>query len=255
MADSENKAISYKTLSLKSRMVRAIKGNVCCKYFISLIKNLEKKKIERLRKPYIELMSGYIDKDTTMICSNCFAGRVMQDLGMKYSTPTVGLYFWAEDYIEFLTNLDYYLKDAKLEFVELSKNKLGNERRANWEHWYPIGLLGGKVEIHFLHYYSVEEATEKWYRRAKRINWNKLVIFGFEQNLCNDDHIRQFDKLTFTRKFFFSTKDIPDCRSNIYVPEFEEKGEIGDPYKNGHIIYKHLIDYCNQQVAKDSNIC
>ena len=53
-------------------------------------------------------------------------------------------------------NLHHYLTKAKIEFVEHSKYPVGDERRAAWSHWYPIGLLNGKVEIHFLHYYSGE---------------------------------------------------------------------------------------------------
>lgn len=91
---------------------------------------------------------------------------------MEYNSPTLGLYFMYPDYIEFLQHLEYYLKEAKIEFVEHSKYPLGDQRRAERSiahHWYPIGLLGGKVEIHFLHYHTEEEAAAKWYRRAQRI--------------------------------------------------------------------------------------
>ena len=109
------------------------------------------------RKPYISQVRQMIDDDTSIITSNCFAGRIMQDLGMKYNTPTLGLYFMYPDYIEFLQHLEYYLTEAKIQFVEHSKYPLGDERRADWtnkKHWYPIGLLDGKVEVHFLHYHS-----------------------------------------------------------------------------------------------------
>ena len=42
----------------------------------------------------------------------------MQDIGMQYNTPTLGLYFFAADYIEFLQHLEYYLKDSKLYFKD-----------------------------------------------------------------------------------------------------------------------------------------
>ncbi len=74
------------------------------------------------------------------------------------------------------------------------------------KHWYPIGQLDGKVEIHFLHYHTEEEAAEKWYRRAKRVNFNKLMILGMEQNLCTEQDIINFDSLPFENKYFFSTK-------------------------------------------------
>ncbi len=193
------------------------------------------------RHPYLNILRQYITPNTSIISSNCFAGRIMQDLGMQYNTPTLGLYFWATDYIEFLQHLKYYLSEAKITFVEHSKYTLGDERRANWKHWYPIGLLDNNVEIHFLHYYSEEEASEKWYRRTNRVNFDDLFIIGMEQNLCSEKEIYDFDKLPFEKKYIFTTKQI-NLPSNIFMKEFEKNGEVGDPYKKGHLFYKYLTN-------------
>ena len=166
----------------------------------------------------------------------------MQDLGMKYTTPTLGLYFMYPDYIEFLNNLEFYLKEAKIQFVEHSKYPLGDERRAKWKHWYPIGLLDGKVEIHFLHYYTEQEAAEKWYRRAKRINWDKLLVVGMDQNLCTENDIRAFDALPFERKIFFSSRPA-EGKSIEYMREFAGQGQVGDPYRKAHLFYSYLIKH------------
>lgn len=196
----------------------------------------------KLRESYIPKLSEIVTPDTSIISSNCFAGRIMQDLGMQYNTPTLGLYFFADDYIEFLSNLKYYLTEAKLEFLDQSRYPLANERRKQWSHWYPIGLLGGKVEIQFLHYHSETEASEKWYRRAARVNWDNLFIIGMEQNLCTEDCIRAFDKLNFERKLFFSSKDLPDLKSNCFLELFAEQGEVGDAYKRADAFYKALTE-------------
>lgn len=194
------------------------------------------------RKPYVCKIRKIVDKDTSIITPNCFAGRIMQDLGMKYNTPTLGLYFMYPDYIEFLSHLEFYLTDAKIQFVEHSKYSQGDERRTKWKHWYPIGLLNGKVEIHFLHYHTEEEAAEKWYRRAKRVNFNKLFVIGMDQNLCTKQDIETFDKLPFKEKIFFSShKSCGD--SVVYMSEFSNKGQVGDPYRKAHIFYKYLIKY------------
>ena len=163
----------------------------------------------------------------------------MQDRGMQYNTPTLGLYFMYPDYIEFLEHLEYYLKEAKIEFVEHSKYPIGDERRAKWKHWYPIGLLDGKVEIHFLHYYTEKEAAEKWYRRASRVNFDKLFVIGMEQNLCTQKDIEAFAKLPFKNKVFFSSHNMKGD-SIIYMKEFAGQGQVGDPYKKGHLFYKYL---------------
>ena len=211
-------------------------------WYLAITKHFNDKKLLKLRESYIPKLSEIVTLDTSIISSNCFAGRIMQDLGMQYNTPTLGLYFFADDYIEFLSNLKYYLTEAKLEFLDQSRYPLANERRKKWSHWYPIGLLGGKVEIQFLHYHSETEAAEKWYRRAARVNWDKLFIIGMEQNLCTEDCIRAFDKLNFERKLFFSSKDLPDLKSNCFLEIFAEQGEVGDPYKRADVFYKALTE-------------
>lgn len=227
---------------------RYLRKNKMVRRVLNIRKKINDRRAYKLRAPYIPDVINVVGKDTSIISSNCFAGRIMQDVGMEYNSPTLGLYFWAEDYIEFLRHLKFYLTEAKIEFVDHSKHELGNERRKNWEHWYPIGILDGKVEIHFLHYHTAEEAAEKWYRRASRVNWDKLLIIAMEQNLCNEQCIRDFDKLPFERKIFFSSKDIPECKSNVYLPEFAAKGEVGDPYLKGDIFYKNMIAFLKNNI-------
>lgn len=194
------------------------------------------------RKPYFSQLREFISPETSIITPNCFAGRIMQDLKTQYNSPTLGLYFFAPEYLEFVSNLEYYLTDAKIEFSDSSKYELGNERREIWPHWYPIGLLDGKVEIEFLHYYTEEEAAEKWYRRASRINWDDLLVIGMEQNLCNDQLMNDFDALPFEKKVFFSTKEM-NLNSVVAIKEFANNSDVGDPYKKGHVFYKYLVEF------------
>lgn len=195
----------------------------------------------RKRKPFLKKIERIISHDTSIISSNCFAGRIMQDLRMQYNTPTLGLYFMYPDYIEFLQHLEFYLKKAKIEFVEHSKYPIGDERRAKWKHWYPIGLLNGKVEIHFLHYHTEQEAAEKWYRRASRVDFNNLFVIGMDQNLCTKSDIEAFAKLPFKRKVFFSSHEV-EGEGIIYIKEFAGQGQVGDPYKKGHVFYRYLCE-------------
>ncbi|WP_025002187.1 DUF1919 domain-containing protein [Prevotella dentasini] len=194
--------------------------------------------------PYLKTIKEIITPETSIISSNCLAGRFMQDLNMKYNSPTLGLYFFYPDYIDFLQNLEFYLKKAQIQFVEHSKYKIGDERRSKWKHWYPIGLLDGKVEIHFLHYYSEEEAAEKWYRRATRLDMDKLVIIGSDQNLCTPQDMLNFDKLPYERKIFFSSRPVKGD-SIIYMKEFDGQGQVGDPYKQGDLFYRYFTEYAN----------
>lgn len=211
-------------------------------WYLDIRKKINDKRLYKLREQYIPDIRKLITPDTSIISSNCFAGRIMQDLGMQYNTPTLGLYFFADDYIEFLSNLKYYLTEAKLEFLEQSRYPLANERREKWIHWYPIGILGGKVEIQFLHYHTEREAANKWYRRSRRVNFDKLLVIGMEQNLTTVEHIKQFDALPFKNKIFFSSKNLRELNSNCCIDDFAVQGEVGDPYRCAEIFYRELIE-------------
>lgn len=219
------------------------------KYLVSVVKKIQNKLLKCKRHKYIEILRDQLNCDTSIICTNCLGGRIMQDLGMQYNTPTLGLFFVYPDYIEFLSNLRYYIQEASLEFITQSRYEEYNRRRANWAFPYPIGILDNKVEIHFLHYHSVEEAKDKWIRRAKRINWNKLLIIGIDQNSCTEKDIIAFDRLPYKNRVFFSSRQVSGD-SIIIMKEFENSGKVGDPYKKGHVFYKYLVNYLNSNPLK-----
>lgn len=205
------------------------------------------------RRRYLKNLRGLIksiEKDgegpVSIISSNCFAGTIMQDLKQKYNSPTEGLYFMYPDYIEFLKQPEYYLRRAKLSFVNVSKYPLGNERHAQCGKKYPIALLGDKIEIHFLHYKTEQEAAEKWYRRAARVNLNNMLVIGMDQNLCSENDVKEFDSLPFKNKVIFSTRPIP-LSSNVYMKEFEQASEVGNPYTEAHLFYRYLINYFSEK--------
>lgn len=223
--------------------------------FILWINNVRKKKQDlkyaKLREPYIKELESLLDKNTSIISSNCFAGRVMQDLGMQYNTPTLGLWIMPDDFPKFCLNLRQYLTEKDLTLAEHSKNKLGEYQHAHpsSHHNYPIGILGD-IEIHFLHYRSKEEAFSKWKRRSQRVDYNNLLFIGSEQNGCTEDDIKAFDSLPTNRKIFFSSKPYKyDCV--VYIKEFSELGHAGDPYKQGHIYYRYFVEWLKKQFENE----
>lgn len=193
------------------------------------------------RLPYISTIKKYIEKDVTIISSNCFAGRIMQDLNMEYNSPTLGLWMMPDDFPVFCSNLSYYLK-ADITMVKHSKNELGNYKMTHAKHSYPVGLLDGKLEIHFLHYHTNKEAVDKWKRRSARVNLSKILMIASEQNGCTEEDVKKFDAIPFRNKLFFCSKPYP-YKSVVYIPEFQKLGYAGDPYKKGYIYYKYLAKW------------
>jgi uncharacterized protein (DUF1919 family) len=192
------------------------------------------------RCQYTDALRDCFMSPPSIISNNCLAGRIYQDLELSYLSPTAGLYFFFPDYIEFLADLESNIK-AELYFTDKSKYELGNQRIAVAGHRYPIANLNNKVEIHFLHYSSKEEATEKWTRRCSRVNLDNLLILACERDLCTEDDICRFDNLPFERKIFFTAKQY-NFESSVYIDKFKDEGIVGDPRANGQILYENIVN-------------
>lgn len=139
--------------------------------------------------------------DFSIICNNCWGGYVYRRYGLPYLTPTVGLYFFAEDFVKLCSNVKSYM-EKPLEFIECSQSRykdlLEKRNHAN----VPIARLGD-IEVIFLHYKTIEEAREKWERRAQRINYDNLIFKFSKMNLCTDDDLRAFDSMNCDKKICF----------------------------------------------------
>ena len=119
--------VKYETLRLKIR-----------KYYMKATCKLRRKKIN--------------NDDFTIISNNCWGGIIYQSYGLKYNTPTVGLFFMAEDYIKFVFNIREYLK-YELMFINYKESKrykiLGEKIN------YPIAKLND-IEIYFMQILKIQ---------------------------------------------------------------------------------------------------
>lgn len=52
-----------------------------------------------------------------------------------------------------------------------------------------------------------------------------------EQNLCTIKDIYDFDKLPIDKKVIFTSRNLSDVKSNIYLKEFDGRDEVGDAYR------------------------
>lgn len=164
--------------------------------------------------------------DFTIISNNCWGGRIYEDLGLPYKTPTVGLFFFAPCYLKFIHNIGEYSK-MNLEFIDVSKYDKANKLKS--ENYYPIAVLGGDIEIHFLHYKTTEEATEKWNRRRDRINYDNLFISFSDSEGFDLNELQKFDSIPYP-KVFFSAQKIKGISSLIWLKKFRNQKHIGDIY-------------------------
>ena len=165
------------------------------------------------------------NKRFTIISNNCWGGHVYRYFRLPYDSPTIGLYFFAEDYVKFVHNLKEYL-NTDIKFITHKESRYREilEKRGGRETKCPIGVLND-IEIIFLHYHSQEEVLKKWIRRKNRIQWDNIIFKMSEQNLCKQEHLQKFDSLSTNKKFIFTTRDY-NLKSQVIFRDYLGKEEV-----------------------------
>ena len=102
------------------------------------------------------------DTPFTVVASDCWGGAAYKALGREYNTPFVGLFVEPDDFARLTSDLEGYLA-AELRFIDSDEP-------------YPVAMLGGDVQLNFMHYASEEEARAKWDRRRKRMDWDAIRV-------------------------------------------------------------------------------
>lgn len=180
--------------------------------------------------------------DFTIISNNCWGGFVYQMLKMKYNTPTIGLFMYATDYVEFCSNIKYYIKQ-EMKFIEHNDSKYYNEIKNNKNDQYPIGKIDN-IEIHFLHYSSKDEAISKWKRRSKRINWEKIIFKFSQRDLCTKADIDKFMRIRYKNKICFTYEE--NIKDTIYIPKLKNIGT--DDETELTLKYFDIVKYINKEM-------
>lgn len=175
-----------------------------------------------------------LNPNFTIISNNCWAGHVYRYLGIPYSSPTIGLYFYAEDYVKLCGNLQYYM-NQELKFISVKESRY-REDIERFQHHCPVGNLDD-IEAVSLHYKDEDEAYEKWNRRKERIVWDNIFYKMSEQNLCREIDLKRFDKLATDKKFVFVSKDYGLSSQILWGGECEY-GNI----PNDTILFRKFMD-------------
>lgn len=172
--------------------------------FIQKIQNLRiKVKNKKEGRRHRSLLTK-TNRKFSIISNNCWGGLVYQYFGLPYTSPTIGLFFMDDDYIKFLECLDYYLEQP-LKFISIEKSRYKRklQSESTMKVNYPIALLDD-IEVHFLHYKSEKEAKEKWNKRVKRLNRDRLLIKMSQRFLDSQEILDRFESLPFKNKICFT---------------------------------------------------
>lgn len=171
------------------------------------------------------------NKHFSIIGNNCFVGGMYHKYGLKYTSPTIWTYIFPDEYLQFLSRLDWYLAQP-LKFVKSSKHAMSKRYTQLTGSVYPIGLLGGDVEIHFMHYKTEEEAAEKWNSRLKRLCWDNLFVVFSDSEEFKEPHLEAYAKLPFKHKVFLSAKPRTGFDGTVFIRDYTSQPYVFDVTRN-----------------------
>ena len=172
-----------------------------------------------------------VNKDFSIISSNCCGAILAHDLGIRFNSPTVNCFFYPNDFLKFCRNLQYYLNQEP-------------EYQYDAEEGYPICLIGD-IYVFAMHYKSFDEFKESWNRRKKRVNYNNLFIMMTDRDGFEEDMLGKLASIPYP-KILFSHKEYPSYDFVCYVKQFKRESQVGDMFKYADIFgnryYEKVVD-------------
>jgi uncharacterized protein (DUF1919 family) len=179
---------------------------------------------ERAKSPSSTRLTAYVlrwlasDSKFTIVSNNCCGAHIYQALRTEYRTPFVGLFILPKDYLHLLRRFDECIR-SELLFVNASRSTYLNLWRESQRLDYPIGLLNGFVELHFLHYTDENDARSKWLRRCQRItsDYSRRFFKFDDREGATAKDIREFCGLPLANKVCFTATSYDV--STVVVPK------------------------------------
>ena len=186
----------------------------------------EKKGIELAMKWRRERLKN---SDFTILSNNCCGALIYRLLGLPYLSPTinVGISHW--DFIFFCSDINYYLYSPLEVLPEEQRIKFNNATC-------PIGIIRGDdirkdVRIMFPHEKTFEEAKEKWYRRAKRVNLDNVFLLMDTAILEDEKTLDAYHNLPYKNKCVFSSAEDKERWPEVFKFDYYTK----EQYQYGYM--------------------
>ena len=105
----------------------------------------------------------------SIFSNGCWSGFLCHTLNIEHRSPTKNLYFTDPDYIQFLTNFTYYLKDCDPVFDKWKEGGYEGQQ------FFPVLTLGN-IRLYCNHSDNAETEIAKWIRRRTQVNYGNMLF-------------------------------------------------------------------------------
>lgn len=200
-----------------------------------------------VRKHKTKMRKDLKNDNITFLCPNCTGGILFHDLGLRFNSPTVNLTIFQDEFLKFVTNLDYYLTQ-ELKFFETD------------EYNCPCAMLDD-ILIQFTHYKTEEEAQEKWIERCKRIDRSNMFVFMTQYKELSKEDVLKLGSIDAKGIAILTGQDYGDIPYAYQLNDFKEDGAVGNILLVSHLTgkrkyekYFDFVKWFNEADGKDFDI-
>lgn len=144
--------------------------------------------------------------DLSIISNTCIGGRLYHDYHKKFLTPTIDFYMEPDSFVEFCSNLEYYLNCNIIPMGDFYIDHLNR---------FFFCDIGGLIAAFGHTNDSYEKIVNKWNERKQRVNYNNIVVICTDRNVftkpftrCSEETIKEFGNIPY-KKVMFSVVDYP----------------------------------------------
>lgn len=147
----------------------------------------------------------------SIISQDCLGGVIYHDTGNQFLSPTINLWFSAQDFVKMAQNLVFYL---------------GQELQILSDTPPVVGLLYD-VKVNFAHYETGEAAKIAWDRRNSRLMLDKILIMCTDRFGFKDAEFEEFKKITYPKILVTGKQKWANHDFVVYLPQYENAKHIG----------------------------
>ena len=187
-------------------------------------------------------------KEISIFCNNCTGGLILHDLGLRFDSPTVNMFFHELDFFEFIEHFEYYIKQKLIQIPNPKYDPAAPD--------YPVALLSGgeeykDLELHFLHYKSFDEAFQKWETRKDRLHRESLYVIWTFMGMPQDEKLyERAQNLPIKNKVIFVNHPVDNEKfpNFFYIRGFEKQigtGQLAEFMNFKGERYYDQFDYVN----------
>ena len=158
-------------------------------------------------------------RDASIVSVNSIGGEISEILGLRYNSPFVGCSMDRNDFVALCESLEDYMS-----FFNCT---IANVLTGSCKTYMMNGVLK-TMTIYWPFAVSRKRAEDSFIRRAKRINYDKLVLILDDRGL-SEDSLARFDRIKCFRKICLTSS--PEYAEKYacchYLKEYSGKPHVG----------------------------